>query len=208
MEFIKSRKEIRNRKSDNQKAETHIPLLQFGIAGGGSGGLAFEQIKAAFRVQIGGLKVVLVGNSGGDGGPDLPDVVENRLALLRQDEGGEDGDGAGGGLSGGVLDVEPELGFGPEGGVGGDVVGLDGHVAVGLLEGEEGLGAGHAGGGGVEGPGDPAVGLGRGGDEGDGEGGLGLVEVPVEEGVEGGEVAAEGVALVVVEGLLGTRGGL
>lgn len=108
-----------------------------------------------------------------------------------------------------VPDFEGELPLDDgAGGVGADVEGLDGHGAVGILVGEEGLGPAHAGAGGVDGPGDPAIGFGRRRDEGDGEGGVGGVVGPVEVGAEGGEVGALGVELVVGERLGGAGQGM
>lgn len=77
-------------------------------------------------------------------------------------------------------------GGGAYGAVGGDVEGLDDNGAVGIEEGDEGLSADHVGGGGVDGPGNPAFGFGGRGDEGDGEGGIGRVVGPVEGGIEVG----------------------
>lgn len=83
---------------------------------------------------------------------------------------------------------------------------MDGDRAVGLAEGDQGLGADHAGGGGVDGPGNPAVGFGGWGNEGDGESGIGGVVSPVEGRVEVGEVDAGVEESVVGEGL-GSAGG-
>lgn len=58
------------------------------------------------------------------------------------------------------------------------------------MEGNKGLGPNHSFRGGVDGPGDPALGIGRGGLEGEGEGGIGGVVGPVEGGIELGEIAA------------------
>lgn len=145
-----------------------------------------------------------VRQAAGDGGADLPDMVDRGLVLLRQHHRREEPHHAAGGLRRGLFHPEPHLGL-RDSTVGAHVVGLDRHSALRILERNERLRAEHAGPRRIERPRDPAVGFGRRRDEGDGESGVGRVVGPVEVGGEGREVSAVSKELVVGKGLRRTR---
>lgn len=134
--------------------------------------------------------------------PQLAEVGRSFRHLQRR----EDRDLAVGIDRGEVPNFEGELGF-VDFFVGGEVVGVDGDCAVELV-GDEGPGAGHNGGAGVDTPGYPAVGIGRRGGEGDGEGAVGGVVGVVEGGSEGREVGTVGIGAVFWKLLGGTGEGM
>uniref|UniRef100_A0A0A0K6W3 Uncharacterized protein n=1 Tax=Cucumis sativus TaxID=3659 RepID=A0A0A0K6W3_CUCSA len=122
--------------------------------------------------------------------PNLPNLVQRRR-LLRHFHGNEDRKQIVGRLGCKVPEGKGERGGRTNGVIRSNVESTDSE-GFGEESGEEGLGSSHAGGGGVDGPGDPTGGCGGRGEEGDGERGIFGIVRPVEEGVEIGEILAIG----------------
>lgn len=147
--------------------------------------------------EVAGGESVLVGGPGGDGGADLPYMVDGLHAAVQLQLAVEP-DLAGAAGVGGEVGGRERDGRGglAERHVAGDVVRPDGgRGGAGALERHERLRAGHALARGVERPGHPPVGPRRRGHERQREGRLGLVVGPVQRGPQLREVLALGVRL-------------
>lgn len=150
--------------------------------------LSLLQINRSHRLQILLPEIVLVGHTTRNGSAHLPYLVQHRR-VVRHPHCGEDPHQPIRELGLEIRDLDRDGGL-LDRAIGLDVECLDGHRTVGLMEGNKGLGPNHAFRGGVDGPGDPAVGIGWGGLEGEGKEGIRGVVGPVEGGIELGEIVA------------------